>query len=101
MKFKHENAVADLVEGGGGPGPPLFARNLPSNVSKTQNLRHKILEYFAISGGGPPLLDHTPPPFRNFGSATDLLAATIRLHAVTRVYMPSAWRRRSNPNVTS
>jgi hypothetical protein len=47
-------------------GPPLFAQNLPSNVSKTQNLRLKIREFFAILGVGPPPLLGAGPLFRNF-----------------------------------
>jgi hypothetical protein len=46
-------AVADL-EGAGARSIPLFARNLPLNVSKTQDFRLKIREFFAISGGGVP-----------------------------------------------
>jgi hypothetical protein len=56
--------VADLEEG----PAPFFAQNLPSNVSKTQDLRPKIDEVFAISGGctpPPPFLD-PHPFFRNF-----------------------------------
>jgi hypothetical protein len=48
-----------------GPGPPLFAQNLPLNVSKTQDLRPKIREFFAILGGGPPVFG-AGPPFSKF-----------------------------------
>jgi hypothetical protein len=52
----------------GGPGLPLFAQNLPSNLSKTEDLRPKICDFFAISGGAPPLPER--PPFKISGSAT-------------------------------
>ena len=42
------NTVADLE------APPLFAENLPSNVSKTQDFRPKIHKNFAIAGVAPP-----------------------------------------------
>jgi hypothetical protein len=48
-----------------GPGSPLFAQNLPLNVSKTQDLRPKIRELFAILGGGPPVFG-AGPPFSKF-----------------------------------
>jgi hypothetical protein len=43
------------------PPPFFFSRNLPSNVRKTQVLRSKIRECFAISGGF-----WSAPTFRNF-----------------------------------
>jgi hypothetical protein len=43
--------------GGGGGQYQLFARNLPSNFSKTQDLRLKICEFVAILGGVPPFLE--------------------------------------------
>ena len=54
FKFRAQaSTVADLEGGPGGPPPPpLFAENLPSNVSKTQDLRPKIRDFIAISGGG-------------------------------------------------
>jgi hypothetical protein len=51
--------------GARGPGPPLFAQNLPSYVSKTQNLRPKIREFFCNFGGWAPLLG-AGPPFSKF-----------------------------------
>ena len=62
--------MADL-EGGMGPesAPPLFSQNLPSNVSKTQELRPKISEFLAISGDVPPLWERAPL-FEISGSAT-------------------------------
>ena len=42
--------------------PPLFARNLPSNVSKSQDLNPRISELFAI----PPLFLESPLPFSKF-----------------------------------
>jgi hypothetical protein len=62
--------VADLEGGPRGPGPPLFAQNLPSNVSKTQNLRPKIRYFFfQFRGVGPPF-GSGPPLFEISGSAT-------------------------------
>jgi hypothetical protein len=49
-----------------GPAIPPFAQNLPSNVSKTQDLIPKIHAFFAILGLG------VGPPFSEIsGSTTD------------------------------
>ena len=56
---------------------PLFARNLPSNFSKTQDLRPQIREIFAISGVGTPLFGAGPPLFEISGSATGMYTVRI------------------------
>jgi hypothetical protein len=53
----HPLAVVDLEGAQGTAALPLFAQNLPSNVSKTQDLRPKIREFIAISGGWPPFVE--------------------------------------------
>jgi hypothetical protein len=53
---KIDTHLGDLVGGPAPPPPPLFVRNLPSNVSKTQDLRPKILYLFCYFGGCAPLL---------------------------------------------
>jgi hypothetical protein len=58
-------SVADLEGGPRGPGPPFRPKFTIKNVSKTQDLRPKIREYFALLGGGPPVFG-AAPPFRNF-----------------------------------
>jgi hypothetical protein len=62
--------VADLEGRPGDPPYLLFARNLPSNVSKTQDLRPKIRDFFAIWGVCPLFLGTPPPRFKIPGSAT-------------------------------
>jgi hypothetical protein len=54
--------------GAGSPGLSLFTRNLPINVSKSQDLKLKIRACFAISGVGvpPPFFVERPPPFLKF-----------------------------------
>jgi hypothetical protein len=51
-----QSSTSHHLEGG------LFARNLPSNVSKTPDLRPKIREFFAIWGVPPPLSKFLDPP---------------------------------------
>jgi hypothetical protein len=56
--------IALLYQGiviGGFTASPLFARNLPSNVSKPQDLRPKIRDSFAISGDAPLALSGASP----------------------------------------
>ena len=61
----HIGKMTAYSSGGFRGGAPLFAENLPSNFSKTQDLRPKIRYFIAISGGGPPCLER-PPPFSKF-----------------------------------
>jgi hypothetical protein len=68
--------VADLEGGLGGPPPPppFFVRNLPSHVSKTQDLKPKIRDFFLfwvcvwptpLSGVGPPISKFLDSPLRS------------------------------------
>jgi hypothetical protein len=51
-----------------GGGAPFFARNLPSNVSKTQDFRPKIREFFAILGVGVPFSKFLDLPLASVNS---------------------------------
>jgi hypothetical protein len=75
-----DNPVANLEGGGAEPLPLFFAQNLPSNgtCSKTQDLRQKIREFFAISGVGLRFLERAPL-FEISGSATVIAIICVRL----------------------
>ena len=60
-------SLADLEGGAQGARPPLFARNLPSNVSKIQNLRPKIQGFFDIFWSGPSFPKFLDPPLYSEG----------------------------------
>jgi hypothetical protein len=64
--------VADLEEGKGPAGPPLFSRNLLSNVCKTQDILDPKYVIFLLFRGGGGFLER---PLGISGSATTRIAS--------------------------